>query len=287
MLDSYLPRKLRDRTIVAITSKVVSLCEGRLVPLSGISKDELIKRESQRYVAQSNPYGFTFTVTNDTLVPAAGIDESNAGGGYLLWPADPQATVNAVRKHLRVCFGIKHIGALITDSTCSPLRRGTTGICLAHSGFRAVNDYIGKPDLFGRRFKVSQANVAGGLAATAVLVMGEGRERTPICLIDDPPLVRFQDRNPRRPNWPSAVSAQKRTCSHPFWPPSRGTPAASSAWSVGLGRCPDLLVARRARVIARRRPQLRSTSPRGRDRGRPEPVVSEARAAASGRPPPG
>jgi dihydrofolate synthase / folylpolyglutamate synthase len=89
------------------------------------------------------------------------------------------------------------IGALITDSTCSPVRRGTSGICLARSGFRAVNDYVGRPDLFGRPFKVRQANIAGGLAATAVLVMGEGSERTPICLIRHPPLVELQDRNPK------------------------------------------------------------------------------------------
>lgn len=196
LLDSYLPRKLPERTVVAIASKVVSLCEGRLVASREASKGDLVERESQRYFADANPHGFSFTITHGTLVPAAGIDESNAGGGYLLWPADPQATVNSVRQHLRARFGRKHIGALLTDSTCSPLRRGTSGICLAHSGFRAVNDYVGKPDLFGRPFKVSQANIAGGLAATAVLVMGEGNERTPICLICDPPLVKFQGRDP-------------------------------------------------------------------------------------------
>ena len=165
------------------------------MPPGAASKDELIKRESQRYLAQRNPYGFTFTITNGTLVPSAGIDESNAGGGYLLWPADPQGPPT---RYVKICKrGLSSsTSGPITDSTCSPLRRGTTGICLAHSGFRAINDYVGKPDLFGRRFTVSQANVAGGLAATAVLVMGEGSERTPICLIHDPPLVRFQDRNP-------------------------------------------------------------------------------------------
>ncbi len=121
VLDSYLPPKVGERTIVALASKVVSLCEGRLVPSGAASKDELIKRESQRYLAQRNPYGFTFTITNGTLVPSAGIDESNTGGGYLLWPADPQATANSVREHLQARFELEHVGALITDSTCSPL----------------------------------------------------------------------------------------------------------------------------------------------------------------------
>ena len=33
----------------------------------------------------------------------------------------------------------------------------------------------------GRPFKMSQANVAAGLAAAAVVVMGEGSEQTPLC----------------------------------------------------------------------------------------------------------
>ncbi len=55
---------------------------------------------------------------------------------------------------------------------------------------------MGKPDLFGRPFKMSQANVAAGLAAAAVAAMGEGAEQTPLCVIDDVPFVRFQARNP-------------------------------------------------------------------------------------------
>jgi F420-0:gamma-glutamyl ligase len=97
---------------------------------------------------------------------------------------------------LQARLGTPHIGVVITDSTCTPLRRGTTGICLAYSGFAAVKDYVGEPDLFGRPFRVSQANIAGGLAAAAVLAMGEGSERTPLCVIEDLPSVQFLDRDP-------------------------------------------------------------------------------------------
>jgi dihydrofolate synthase / folylpolyglutamate synthase len=186
---------LPDHSIVAITSKVVSLCEDRVVSTDA-SKAELIRRESSRYLQQTNDYGFHFTITHDTLIPAAGIDESNVGGGYLLWPADPQGTANDIRRHLNSVFGPGHVGVVITDSTCTPLRRGTSGICLAHSGFRAVRSYVGEPDLFARPFRVSEANIAGGLAAAAVLVMGEGAEQTPLCIIDDIPFVEFQPRDP-------------------------------------------------------------------------------------------
>lgn len=186
---------LGERTVVAVASKVVSLCESRVVPFGDASKLELIARESERYL-QANPHGFHFTITQGTLIPSAGIDESNVGGGYLLWPERPQTTANELRRYLAARFGLREVGVVLTDSTCSPLRRGTSGICLAHSGFRAINDYVGQTDLFGRPFHTQGANVASGLAAAAVLVMGEGKERTPICVIDDLDMIEFQPRDP-------------------------------------------------------------------------------------------
>jgi F420-0:gamma-glutamyl ligase len=40
--------------------------------------------------------------------------------------------------------------------------------------------------------------VANGLAASAVVVMGEGTEQTPIVLMSDLPFIDFQDRNPNQ-----------------------------------------------------------------------------------------
>ncbi|MGH7237527.1 MAG: coenzyme F420-0:L-glutamate ligase, partial [Candidatus Saccharimonadales bacterium] len=101
-----------------------------------------------------NKYGYHFTIKDNTLIPMAGIDESNGDGNYVLWPKDSQKTVNEIREYLKNRFKLKTIGVVITDSTCQPLRRGTIGVCLAHSGFLALNDYRQKPDLFGRKFNV-------------------------------------------------------------------------------------------------------------------------------------
>src|SRR3981081_676973 len=97
-----------------------------------------------------NEYGIIFTVVGNTLMPNAGIDESNAGDVYVLWPREPQATANKVRNYLCERFGLSHIGVVITDSTTRPLRWGVGGVAIAHSGFREINDYRGKDDLFGR-----------------------------------------------------------------------------------------------------------------------------------------
>lgn len=196
VLDDSL-KTLQEKTIIVITSKIVSICEGNVIPREKIDKESLVKNESQRYLpSKFSKYGFHYTVTNNTLIPMAGVDESNGNGFYILWPKDAQKTANEVRKYLSDKFGVQNIGVIITDSTCMPLRRGTSGISLAHSGFSAMNDYVGKLDLFDRPFKVTQSNIAGGLSAAAVLAMGEGAEQTPICIITDVPFVQFQNRNP-------------------------------------------------------------------------------------------
>jgi dihydrofolate synthase / folylpolyglutamate synthase len=196
ILDNHLP-ELSEGSILAITSKVVSLCEGRVVPFDAADKEELIKQDADYYLPASfSKYDYHFTISKNTLVSLAGIDESNGDGNYILWPKDPQGTANAVREYLKNKANLKKIGVVITDSTCMPLRWGTIGIALAYSGFNPLNNYVGKPDLFGRPFKVSQAGVASGIAATAVLAMGEGAEQTPIAVIEDVPFVQFQGRNP-------------------------------------------------------------------------------------------
>ena len=196
VLDAALP-ELAEDSIVVITSKIVAICEGRVVDQADASKEQLMAAEADLFLpTEYSAYGHHFTVTNNTLIGGAGIDESNGEGYYILWPKDSQATANTIRAHLGEIRGLKRVGVVITDSTCQPLRRGTTGIGLAHSGFAALNNYVGKPDLFGRPFGVTQANIAGGIAAAAVLAMGEGAEQTPLCVVSDLAAIQFQPRNP-------------------------------------------------------------------------------------------
>ena len=78
------------------------------------------------------------------------------------------------------------------------VKMGTTGAAIAHSGFAALNNYIGKPDIFGRKFKVQKANISDALAVSGVLIMGEGSEQTPLAVVEDVPFVKFQNRNPSK-----------------------------------------------------------------------------------------
>jgi putative folate metabolism gamma-glutamate ligase len=190
--------ELRDRSVVAVASNVVSLCEGRVVRIGERDKEELVREEAEFYLPPDNAYHLNLTVKNSMLGVNAGIDESNTDGYYTLWPEDPQESANRIREYLKKRFQLDHVGVVITDSKTTPLRWGVTGVAISHSGFAALKDYIGKPDIFGRVFKFEKANIADSLATAAVVVTGEGDEQTPIATIEDVPFVEFLDRNPTK-----------------------------------------------------------------------------------------
>lgn len=196
ILDIYL-HSLKEHTIIAIASKVVSICEGRIVKVGTVKKVDLVRSEANYYLpSEEERHNISLSIKRNTLIPTSGIDESNGCGYYVLWPADPQETANRARGHLCHKFGLKEIGVIITDSNVTPLRWGTSGIAIAHSGFLALNDYRDTPDVFGKPLKATQANIANGLAAAAVVIMGEGSERKPLVIIENLPFVQFQPRNP-------------------------------------------------------------------------------------------
>ena len=90
------------------------------------------------------------------------------------------------------------MGVIITDSRSAPLRWGAIGISIAHTGFKALKNYIGTRDLFGRIMQAERANIADALAVAAVVEMGEGNEQTPLAIISDVNFVDFQKRNPTK-----------------------------------------------------------------------------------------
>jgi putative folate metabolism gamma-glutamate ligase len=187
---------LKDNSVIAITSKIVSICEGSVVKIGKGDKDLLIKNQADYYLPKKNKYNFYLSIKNNILIPSAGIDESNGNGYYILWPKNPQDWANKIRSFLTKKFKIKNLGVIIVDSKTTPLRWGVTGVSIAYSGFRALNNYIGTKDIFGKEFRVEKVNVADALAAAAVLVMGEGNEQTPITIIEEVPFVKFKIKNP-------------------------------------------------------------------------------------------
>ena len=199
ILDRYILR-LKDKSVIAVTSKIVSICEGRAVPIHATDKHTLIIKEAEYYLPRSSSkYNVLLTIKGNSLNFSSGVDESNNKGYYTLWPEDSQKSANRIREYLVKRHKKKNIGVIITDTASVPLRWGQRGVfVLAHSGFSALNSYIGKPDIFGKKLKMTSASISDTLGTSAVLVMGEGAEQTPLAVIEDVFFVKFQQRNPTK-----------------------------------------------------------------------------------------
>lgn len=176
--------KMEEGKILAITSKIVSLSEGRTVKKGTIRKDELVRREAD-YDLGMAAYDCRLTIKHGLFIPSAGIDESNSSEEeFILYPEDPFSSARRIYEFLRRHYNIKKFGVLITDSHTLPLRRGVVGIALSYWGFQGVRNLIGRPDIFGRQLHMTQVDLADALAVAAVLVMGEADECCPLALIE-------------------------------------------------------------------------------------------------------
>jgi len=199
ILDKYLPT-LQENSVVAITSKIISITQGDVVKNDGsITKDDLVKKEADYYIESDTEteYGKIFlTRKNGLIVFSAGIDESNTDDGFVLWPKNLQSATNKIWEYLRAKNKIQNLGIIVTDSGIIPVKTGVIGTSLSWCGFEAINDFIGKKDIFEKEIKFTQVSVIESLAASAVIVMGETSEQTPLAVLTDLPFVKFQDRIP-------------------------------------------------------------------------------------------
>jgi F420-0:gamma-glutamyl ligase len=190
-------RKLPENSVLAITSKIVAILEGRFLPYDAAKKKSIIEAEAEQYLdANLNQWHVTLAIKGARLIPNSGVDESNANGTLILWPEKPDRSADKIYGYLANRFQHKNFGVILTDSTTSPLRTGVSGIAISYCGLRPLNSLIGQEDLFGRQLKMTRVNVIEGLAASAVLVMGEGAECTPIALLEELDFVNFTQEPP-------------------------------------------------------------------------------------------
>ena len=187
--------KLKERDIVFITSKIVAIHQGRTIIKKETEKDELIKKEADVWIEPGKKQVTALTIKNNTFIPQAGIDESNAGDYYILWPSDPCKQAKEICEYLKKKFKLKKLGVVITDSHLTPFRWGTSGISIGFYGIDPLRDYRGTKDIFGREMKMTQVNIVDSISAMAVLYMGEGDSRAPIVLGRDLEFVKFLNKD--------------------------------------------------------------------------------------------
>ncbi len=187
---------LKEYSIVAVTSKVVAISEGRCIPVDSTTKDQIAISEAEWYIPREiSPNGQILnTIKNNLLVASSGVDESNGNDYYILWPKKPKDSAKKIWNYLKNKFKIENLGVIITDSRLIPLRRGVVGLAISYFGFKPIKDYRGKKDIFGRKFVMETSNFPDSLASAAVLEMGEGAEQQPIAVINQIPNVEFINR---------------------------------------------------------------------------------------------
>src|SRR3989338_1525941 len=98
-----------EKSILVITSKIISLSEGRTASIK--ERKYLIKKESSFSIPNS-----WFTIKNNIVMAAAGIDESNAKGKIILLPKDSYKSAENIWRILKKKLKLKKFGVLITDS---------------------------------------------------------------------------------------------------------------------------------------------------------------------------
>ena len=199
-LSSSLPKNLSEKSIIVVASKVVSIAEGRLTGLAGDKKKlkELVKSEAEFYLDSSaSRYDIMLTIKRNWMFVNAGIDQSNSAGQFCLWPLNPQKSAN------QLWFGLHHmypeakeIGVIITDSGGIPLNWGVVGRGIAHCGFKALRNYVGDVDLYGRTMEMEKANLFQSISAAATVEMGEGAECKPLAIVTGVSGLQFQKSEP-------------------------------------------------------------------------------------------
>lgn len=170
---------LEDGDILAVTSKIVSKAEGRIV--AATDREAAITAETVRVVATR---GTTRIVQNEwgQVMAAAGVDASNTPGGtVLLLPADPDASARLLCVALRERFGIR-LGVVITDTFGRPWREGQTDVAIGAAGVRVLDDLRGTRDTAGHELVVTQPAVGDEIAAAADLVKGKANG-TPVAVV--------------------------------------------------------------------------------------------------------
>jgi coenzyme F420-0:L-glutamate ligase/coenzyme F420-1:gamma-L-glutamate ligase len=193
--------RLEPGDILAVTQKIVSKAEGRLVNLADVipspaavrlagesQKDprlvEVILRESHHVMRVRA--GLILVRHRLGFVCAnAGVDHSNVRGEggeaqdwVLLLPEDPDASARRLQQSMLASTGVAP-GVVILDSHGRAWRMGTVGVAVGVAGMPALLDLRGRPDLFGFRLQVTQVGTADEVAGAASIVTGQAAEGVP------------------------------------------------------------------------------------------------------------
>jgi len=197
---------IEDGDIVVVAQKVVSKTEGRVVRLRDVkpsergknmakaaSKDprfvELVLKEAKK-ILKVSPETLIIENEKGLVCINAGIDKSNVSGkdSYALLPEDPDKSAERIRYRIMELTG-RRVAVVISDTFSRPFRKGQVEFAIGIAGINPFKDYRGQEDLFNYILKVKNIALVDEIASAAELVMGQGKEATPVVIIRNLKLV--------------------------------------------------------------------------------------------------
>ncbi|GAB4084863.1 hypothetical protein GCM10028784_14930 [Myceligenerans cantabricum] len=169
-----------DGDVVAVTSKIVSKAEGRVVAAD--DREQAITDETVRVVATRERPGVPpLRIVENRLglvMAAAGVDASNTPEGtILLLPQDPDESARRIRAALQGRFGLDRLGVVVTDTAGRPWRDALVDIAVGAAGLSPTDDLRGGTDSHGRPLNVTVTAVADEVASATELVRGKATGR--------------------------------------------------------------------------------------------------------------
>lgn len=191
--------KIEEGDIVVIAQKIFSKAEKRVVKLRDIIPSEgayeiaektgkspkfveLVFRETEK-VVKASPEILLVKDKRGLICINAGIDKSNVEGegNFALLPENPDKSAEECRVKIKKLTG-KNVAVIICDTYSRPFRRGQVNFAIGFAGINPFKDYRGKEDLFGKILKVKNVAIVDEIAAAAELLMGQGKEATPVVI---------------------------------------------------------------------------------------------------------
>lgn len=177
---------LTDNDIIALSQKVVSKAEERIVSLdtvtpgakaeelaSELDKDpavvELILSESTAIIRKDAPRSILIVETVHGFICAnAGIDSSNLAetGTVALLPKDSDRSARRIRAEIEDAVGVRP-AMIISDSFGRAWRHGQSEVAIGCAGINPLDDWRGLPDRSGQNLEATNIAVVDQIAAAA------------------------------------------------------------------------------------------------------------------------
>ncbi|WP_290596674.1 MULTISPECIES: coenzyme F420-0:L-glutamate ligase [unclassified Archaeoglobus] len=190
--------ELENGDVVVICSTIISKAEGRVRLLKDYTPSAMAVEIAER-VGKSPEFvqavleeseevliDFPFLLVKakfGNVCVNAGIDASNIEEGkIILPPLNPDESARKLKKRFKDITG-KEVGVIITDTNGRCFRRGVTGFAIGVAGVKAMRDWVGQKDLYGKELEVTVECVADEVASFANLLMGEGGDGIPAVVI--------------------------------------------------------------------------------------------------------